>query len=65
MLCELDGNAILRCKLSRVANNVLGPKDTTVTMAFLRGDERIVVNLKRQPHSNFHPETEARHAQDA
>ena len=65
ILCEIDGILVLRCTFSKVANILLGSKDTDVTLAFLRGDDKIVVNLKRQHPSSLQSLTKPVPAQTA
>jgi C-terminal processing protease CtpA/Prc len=48
ILCEVDKVPVLGCTTKHVSNFLLGPKDTPITMVFLRGIEKIVVHLLRQ-----------------
>ena len=58
ILCEVDGKSVLRYPSSQVSPHLLGPKDTTVVMIFLRGEERIAVELVRQQAASYaRPET--------
>ncbi len=54
ILYEVDGHPVLRCATSLTVSYLLGPKDTLVTVAFLRRNEKIVAHLKRQVPVNVH-----------
>ena len=53
ILCEVDGKSVLRWPPREVSPHLLGPKDTSVVLTFLRGEERVVVNLVRQLPASY------------
>lgn len=48
ILCEINGQSVLRCSPSQVSAYLVGPEETSVTMAFLRGEEKLVTSLVRR-----------------
>jgi C-terminal processing protease CtpA/Prc len=60
ILCEIDGKPVLRLPPSEVSPYLLGPKDTIVVITFLRGEEPVTVNLKRQTPAYYAKPTVSR-----
>ena len=50
---EVDGKVVLRSPLSHVSAHLLGPKDSKATVTFLRGDQKVVAQIIRQPVPNL------------
>ena len=48
ILSEIDGHNVLRCHPSQISLHLLGPEESSVTVVFLRGEERIAVSLVRR-----------------
>jgi C-terminal processing protease CtpA/Prc len=48
ILSEVDGKSVLRFPPAQVSIHLLGPKDSSVEIVFLRGEEKVTVNLLRQ-----------------
>mmetsp|Transcript_27304 Transcript_27304/g.54947 ORF Transcript_27304/g.54947 Transcript_27304/m.54947 type:complete len:135 (+) Transcript_27304:92-496(+) len=53
VLYEVDGKNVYRSPLSTVSSNLLGPKDSTVRVVFLRNAEQVQVNIVRAPVPNL------------
>jgi C-terminal processing protease CtpA/Prc len=53
ILFEVDGKSVLRLPPHEVSPHLLGPKDTSVMITFLRGEERVGVNFIRQQPPSY------------